>query len=197
VRVAGDDELLPAVRLYLQPVARATTLGVPGVESLGHDALELLLLGRLVEGIAVVECLGEAHTVVAPVEQLRKSLLALAQREVDQRHTLQFEQVEDVVDERRAALLHRGEARATTLVERAHLAVQHRVRRLHRLRDLLRDVREALGEVVVPAREELDLGAAEVRERAVAVPFDLEDPLLAVRHVALERGEHRPVPAAL
>ena len=70
------------------------------------------------------------------------------------------------------------------------------MRRLDRLRNFLRDVREALGQVVVPAREELHLRAADVRERAVAVPLHLERPLLAVRHVALERRQHRPVPAA-
>ena len=42
-RVAGDDELLAAVRLHLEPVARAAALAVRRVGPLGHHALEPLL----------------------------------------------------------------------------------------------------------------------------------------------------------
>ncbi len=46
LRVAGDEELLAPVRLDLQPVARAPALEVPRVGALGHDPLELLLRSR-------------------------------------------------------------------------------------------------------------------------------------------------------
>src|SRR4029079_400907 len=93
------------------------------------------------------------------------------------------------------ALLHRREARPTVPVERADLAVQHAVRRLHRLRQLLRDGGEPCGQVVSVSTEELHLAAAQVRERPVAVPLDLEQPRIALRHVLVGRGEHHLVAA--
>src|SRR5207244_13534529 len=48
LRVAGDDELLAAVGLDLQPVAGAAGDGVAGVGPLGDDPFEVLLLGALV-----------------------------------------------------------------------------------------------------------------------------------------------------
>ena len=59
LRVAADDELLPAVRLDLQPVAAALALLVARRRLLGHDALEPLLLRRLEQRLAVVEGAGE------------------------------------------------------------------------------------------------------------------------------------------
>jgi len=55
LRVAGDDELLPAVRLDLQPVARAAADGVAGVGPLRHDPFEPLLLRGGEQRVAVVE----------------------------------------------------------------------------------------------------------------------------------------------
>ena len=56
---------------------------------------------------------------------------------------------------------------------------------------------EALRQVVVLAREQRHLAAADVGERAVAVPLHLERASRSPRGtVALERREHRPVPAA-
>ena len=81
------------------------------------------------------------------------------------------------------------------LVERAHLAVEHGVRRAQRLADRLRDAGEARRQVVLVAAEERDVPAGDVRERAVAVPLDLVQPVLALRHRLLERGEHRRVAA--
>src|SRR3954451_8728011 len=120
--------------------------------ALGDPALELLLLRRLEERVAVLEGLREPDRAVAPVEQAVEQLAPLGQREVEQRLPVQLEQVEEVVDDRRSALLHEREARPALLVDRADLAVNDAVRRAQRLRELLRDAREALGVVLVLTR---------------------------------------------
>ena len=96
---------------------------VARVGPLGHDPFEVLLLGGLVERLAVVEGLGEPDGLVAAVEQLLQPLAPLGQRQVDERLALELEQVEDEVDDRRPrlALLHQREARAALLVEGADL----------------------------------------------------------------------------
>src|SRR5262250_3877749 len=58
IGVAADHELLSQVALDLDPVAAARA-GVEAARALGHDALEALLRGGLVEGLA------RAHHVVA------------------------------------------------------------------------------------------------------------------------------------
>src|SRR5262249_50472695 len=88
------------------------------------------------------------------------------------------------------------EARATLLVDGDDLAVEHAVRGLDRLRDLLCDVREALRQVVAGPTPQPHRALAHVGERAETVPFDLEEPALSLWHVVLERREHRRVLAA-
>src|SRR6266498_1553313 len=195
---AGDDEFLLAVCLDLQPVASALALDVPRLEPLRDDPLELLLLRGLQKRLAVVERFGQPHGAIPPVEELLQPLAALDEGEVDERLAFDLEQVEDVVDERRSRLplLHGGEARAARLVEGADLAVEHAVGCLDGLRDLLGDVRETSREVVaVPAREDR-LARRDLRDRAVAVPLDLEGPARAARSVLRERREHRPLRVA-
>src|SRR5215211_8032106 len=60
LRVPRDEELLPAVRLDLHPVAGAPALEVARLDALADDPLEALLLRRLQERGAVVERLREA-----------------------------------------------------------------------------------------------------------------------------------------
>ena len=169
--------------LDLQPLARPLALPIRRVGALGDDPLEPLLLRRAEQRLAVLERLREPDGAVAPVEQRLQPPAPLAQRQIDERLALELEQVEGLVDERRArlALLHRGEARPAALVEGADLAVEHAVRRLHRSREFLRDVRETRRQIVaVPAAvEPLGLTAAHVCDRAVAVPLDLEQPAVA------------------
>ena len=145
-RVAGDHELLAAVALDLQPLARAPAREVAGAEPLRHDPLELLLLGRGEQRVAVVEALRELHDPVPLVEELLEPLAPLLERQVDHRLALDLEQVEHVVDDRRPALalLHRREAGPAVLVERADLAVDDAVRGLERLHELLGHVLEPL-----------------------------------------------------
>src|SRR5439155_11114070 len=70
------------------------------------------------------------------------------------------------------------------------------VRRLDRLRNLLRDVREPRSQIVPVAADEARLAATNVSERPVAVPLDLEEPTGALWHLLLERREHRGILAA-
>ena len=199
-RVAGDHELLLGVRLELEPIARALAREVAGFQALGHDPFELPLLGRRQQGRPVLERLGELHGAVALVQQLLEPRAPLRERQIDHRLAVHLEQVEEVVDDRRPglALLHRREARAAFLVERADLAVHDAVRSLQRFRQLLGDVGEPLGVVLVLAGTQLRLAAGHARDDPIAVPLDLELPVLAARHalLVLERREHRRVFAA-
>ena len=160
---------------------------------LRHDALEALLLDRADERGPVLERVRHADDLVLRIEHGPEPLLPLGVREPDQRFAVELEHVEDVVEEVRAALLHGREARAAVLVDRAHLAVEHGVRRADRARKRARHGGEALGQVVVAAAHELHLAAAQVGERAVAVPLHLEEPPLLLRDVLGERCEHRLV----
>ena len=186
------------MRLDLQPFARPLALAVRGIGALGEDALQALFLRRLVERLAVLEGLREPDGAIAPVEQGLELLAALDQRELDERPALQLEQVEHLVDDRRPglSLLHRREARAALVVECANLSVEDAVGGLHRLRHLLGDGGEPLHLVVAsPAVEPLGLAPAHVRDRAVSVPLDLEEPAVRRRKLltARERRQHRLV----
>src|SRR5260370_769780 len=54
IGVAADDELLAAMALDLDPVARAAAR-IRAACPLGHDTLETLLIGRLQEGLPVAD----------------------------------------------------------------------------------------------------------------------------------------------
>src|SRR3954470_18452208 len=67
LRVADDHELLPAGRLYLQPVARAPAFAVLRAGPLRHDALEPLLLRcgeKRLPGLEGARHLNRAHALV-------------------------------------------------------------------------------------------------------------------------------------
>src|SRR5439155_12796212 len=192
LRVAADDELLAVVRLELQPVPRTLALEVARALALRHHALEALLQGSVVERLAVIEELGDLHRPLPLVEQRREPLPPLLQREVGHRHTVDLQNVEDRVDDLRVALslLHRGEARTTLLVERAHLPVDDAFGRADRALERLRDVGEPLCQVVLVARDETCLASAHVTESAVTVPFHLVQPVVPLWQILCERGEH-------
>src|SRR5207253_2825018 len=57
------------------------------------------------------------------------------------------------------------------------------------------DLREPLCQVVVPAAAQLHLALADVGERAIAVPFRLEQPVRSLRQTGAEGREHRLVAA--
>ena len=190
-RVAGDHELLALLGLDLQPLP-APPSRVTGVGPLGEDTLEALLLRGLEQRLAVVEHRRELDGRVL-VYELLQPRVPLLERQVDERLALELEQVEEVVDERPRPLLHRREARAPLLVERADLAVEHAVGGAKRARERPRHLLESRSEVVaVPARER-HLSPADAGERTEAVPLHLEQPAGAVRRVLGGGGEHGPV----
>src|SRR5581483_302107 len=199
LRVAGDQELLARARLDLQPVARAPARLVARVLLLRDHTLEPLGDDRLVERLAVVERVRVQDRAVAPVEEVREPRAPVDERQVDERLALDLEQVEDVVDDRRTglALLHQREARPPLLVESADLAVEHAVRRLQRLRQLARDVREALRVVLILSRLQTRIARGETRDDPVAVELHLELPLRPLRELRGQRREHRGVVALL
>src|SRR6185503_4745001 len=126
------------------------------------------------------------------VEDLLEQLTPLTQRQVAHGLSVELEQVEGQEDERARAALQRLETRRAVLVEGAHLAVEHRRRRSHRLRHVPRDLPEPLREVpAVPAREPR-LTAVDRHDRAVAVPLGLEEPVGAPRKSLGERRELGP-----
>src|SRR5439155_13484002 len=91
--VAGDDELLPSVRLHLQPVTRSFALAVLRVRLLRHHAFETAGARRLEQRSTIVERLGEADGLVAPVEELCQAGLTEVERAVHDRITVELEQI--------------------------------------------------------------------------------------------------------
>src|SRR5207237_9464284 len=85
LRVAADDELLPAVGLDLQPVTRALALQIARAGLLAHAPLELLRARRLEQRPAVVERLRTPHGPVPLVEQPVEPPGTLRQRPVGER----------------------------------------------------------------------------------------------------------------
>ena len=97
---------------------------------------------------------------------------------------------------RRAApsLLHRREARAALVVERADLAVEDAFGLFAFTSAFATCAKRCVRSL--PFRDdEPALAAADVGERAIAVPLHLEGPVVAARHALGERREHRPVRA--
>ena len=108
------DELLPTVRLDLQPVAAALALEVARRTALGHHALEALLARRLVAAPRRRRRRRRSGRLLVRVEQLLEPFARRSvQRQVEHRHAVELEHVEDLVDDRRVGLplLHRREAR--------------------------------------------------------------------------------------
>src|SRR4029077_16670272 len=104
------------------PVPRALALLVRAVGALGDQPLESLRLRDLEQRVAVVEVLGEGDRRDALVEQLPQLRLALGQRQVEERLTVELEQVEGVEDERAGALLQLREARPARRGDSGRLA---------------------------------------------------------------------------
>ena len=192
-RVAGDDELLLLLHLDLEPVTRAAALEVARIDPLRNHALELLRGRRLEQGVAVLEAFRPEHGAVAAVEQLLQPRPPLAKRQVDERQPVGLEEVEDVVDERAFAALQLGEARPAGRIEPADLAVEDGVRRLHRSRYLVRDLGEPRRQVLAVPRDESHVAGSHVRDRAVAVELDLEQPAGACRQAIDRRRQHRRI----
>src|SRR5579862_3968383 len=120
-------------------------------------------------------------------------MLALLQRQLAELLAVELDQVERVVDERPLPLLQLGEARAASIVEPAHLAVDDGVRALHGLRHVFRERGKPRGEVVAVPGNEPALAGVDVGERAIAVELHLEHPAGPARQLANGGCEHRRV----
>ena len=136
LRVAADHELLPPVGLDLEPVAAAPSLRVARRRALRHHAFEALLLGRFEQCLSVLKRARELDDRV-PREQLLELSPSLDEWQVDERLTVDLEDVEHLVRESCAPLLHRGEAGLAARIERDDLSVDYGIRSAKRLRQLL------------------------------------------------------------
>ena len=196
LRVPRDHELLPSLGLQLQPVAAAPPRLVARVGSLGHDPLEALLLGRLVERWAVVERSRRAGRPRWRGRRAREPLPPLGQRQVDQRRPLHLEQVERDVEVRSCppcpAASRRSVARPSSPTATTSPSSTQSGRPECTL-ERADDGREAVDERLVVPAAQVDVAAADRRDRPEAVPLHLEEPALAGRHVGGERRQHRRV----
>src|SRR4029077_13348229 len=104
-RPAGDDQFLLGPGLELQPGLRSPARLVPAPPQLGDHAFEVVGRRRLEERLAVADDVGrETHARVWPEHALEQSL-AILERDIEQRTTIEIEQVERLVDKAADALL--------------------------------------------------------------------------------------------
>ena len=199
LRPAADHELLAAVRLHLQPVARrACPRGSGEPARFAITPSSPCSSRRLEQRLAVVEGAGDLHDAAARDERL-EPLAALAQRQADERLAVELEQVED--RRRRAASPACPAASPRSSGGRARRARRPRRRRRSRASAAPRRAPSRRpGSAAVRSlpfrRAERRLAAADVAERAVAVPLRLEQPALAGGHSVGGRREHRLVAPA-
>ncbi len=171
----------------------APALRVHRARALADDPLEPLRPRGLQERRAVLERLGEPHDRVRPDDR-GEPRPPLLERASHQDLTAGLEAVEGVVDQPRAPFLHRREARATAIVERADLPVEDSVAG-YPAGKRRGDRREARREVLVVARPKRAKAAANVCDRPVAVELDLVLPGARGRKLRRERRQHRLVAA--
>ena len=92
-----DHDLLLAAQLDLQPVPAAAPGLVRAEPALGHDPLQSLLGGRLREVDALAhDVRGVAHQPIGP-QHAAQQVLAVLERDVDERSPVEVQQVEDHV----------------------------------------------------------------------------------------------------
>ena len=190
---AADHELLAAGVLELQPGAVARAGLVARVEALGDHAFEPLPAGR-VEQLRAAARVSLGHPPRRAGElQLGEPLAPLLVGTGEQRFAVEVEHVEDRVDDRGRRLqsldrvgradvhpgLEAAEARAPLLVECDQLAVEQRLAHPE-LEQQPAHFRVGSSDVVAVAALEPQPAGLRVRERAHAIPFDLERPPLGV-----------------
>ena len=178
---------------------------------LGHRPLQALRGGGRVERHAVPrDVAAVAHAGVLAQDE-PQDLLALLQRHVDVRAAGTPRQVEGHEDERSAlagrlrlrarrqvrpgeapaqARLQEAEVGPTVGVERDHLAIDDCLRRCEP-RWRAQQLREVAPGVVPVARPKGDLPVGHDRLDTVAVPFRLEEPVVAVERGGPRRRQHR------
>ncbi len=201
-RVAADDELLAALALDLEPVARASG-HVAASHPLGDDALESLLGAGLEERITPLDdVIRVAHDAPGRHDEAEQRL-ALAQRQIPHIATIERERVEEDAGHRRGrpraldldrmrevhAQLQPLEARARVLVERDDLAVDEKSAQRQRAEGA-HDLRIARGERLPLASIELDGVFVAPRQHAHTVVLDLEQPVGVREGVLAAAREH-------
>ena len=137
------------------------------------------------------------------IEDFAKQLLAFDQRRLAQVNAVAIQDVEGVVDDRRAVhhrLRHAGdihsglralEAAAAFLVEDDDLAVDQRLFHAEPIGQC-RQLGVVRGDVAAGAGEESALAVFHLGQGADAVPLHLEDPLGVGKRLGGQSREHRP-----
>ena len=133
----------------------------------------------------------EAYALRRRLEELLEEASPLHERQVDDRLSVDGEDVEDHEHEVAGTRLERFEAGRPRLVERAHLAVEHRRRRADGMDDGAGNRAEALGQVVAVSARQRRLAPADRHDRPVSVPLRLEQPARTARQDIGDRRELR------
>ena len=166
LRVAGDQELLPVVRLDLQPVARAAAREVAGVgrfammPSSAAASPPRRARRRRRTSPRAARC-GSAGRAAPRAACAARST---AGRPAARRRPRAGRRRSRRAASRLPCCIAEKLARPC-VVERAHLAVEDAVRRLQRLLDLAGDPGEARGQVVAVAAVSVGLAAGDARSR--------------------------------
>ena len=203
---ADDDHLLLAPDLQLQPRLAPAARLVRRAAELRDDPLELLLAGRCEERFAVTLHVARVADEWMRSQAVLQQALALLERHVDERSTVEVEQVEDLVDDRRRlallagsrrapgpdarSVLEEAETRPARLVERHHLAVDDRLASLDPRR-VPGERREVVPGVLATAGPEPCRPVPHHGLDPIAIPLHLEQPIRVVERARRQGGIHR------
>ena len=130
------------------------------------------------------------------LEHAPEQALAVLERDVEERSTIEIEQVEDLVHETGRLLvaelrLEEAEVGPAVVVDGHDLAIDDGLLGLDPASRRAEEPREIGRRVVEVARQDPALAVVDDRFDAEAVPLDLEQPVLVVESLVRERGEHR------
>ena len=184
---AADRQLDLGAVLDLAPVLGARAGPVARVDPLRDHTFQTLLGGRRHERCTVAEPERRHRPVVSGLDELLEQPAPVQVGEIDGVVAVDLEDVEEL-DHRLAvradaAALGELEARSPVVVEHDQLAVEDRRPGVHRAGQI-RELRPAIGDVVAGGALESHTTVGDVSDRAVAVPLDLEGPVVAVGHGA-------------
>src|SRR6266851_5463258 len=205
IGIASDDALLTLRDFDFEPIARALFF-VSAAALLGNDAFQSALFCRFEKiktlfGIVV----GKVHY-IAPASNnpFLQQLLALMERDAAQVEPIEIEQVECVVDDRHTfapwqaslsrlesrALLQQAERGAPLPIERDDLSVEDGALGFYELRQAS-EFRKLCGEIILTARHQTHAAVFDEGDGAVAVPFNLEQPVRIVESLGGGGRQHR------
>ena len=196
-RVAEHDEFLLLGAFGLEPIAGAAG-AIRRIAQFRNDAFELQVASVLEQpGTLGLEMLAETNPAAGRGvgQNVLQQLLARQQRRAREIVAIEMQEVEGVEHEIVAArfqlLLEGAEARMALRILDHDLAVDQRLPR-RQCRQRRGDGLELAGPIETSPRLELDLAAGETGLHAVAVEFDLVDPVRRIRRrVAQQRQAWR------